>query len=97
MSVLPSYWPVKATTEPSGEDKGLASTPAALVKRVASPPERGTCHRSPANWKTILFWLKVGRLSRSGGASDPCPPSRITERRSIGSMLCLLQRGTQRR
>src|SRR4051794_1221069 len=34
-SVLPSYCPLKATIDPSGEKHGLDSTPAALVRRCA--------------------------------------------------------------
>src|SRR5450755_3369381 len=47
-STLPSYSPVKAIWEPSGENFGFVFTPAPAVIRLASPPSRGTLQRSPA-------------------------------------------------
>ena len=34
--------------DPSGEKRGFDSTPGCDVRRTASPPLRGTVHRSPA-------------------------------------------------
>ena len=47
-SVLPSYSPVKAIAEPSGEKWGSLSTPTPVVSRVARPPLRDTVQMSPA-------------------------------------------------
>src|SRR5271163_345312 len=47
-STLPSYSPVKAIWEPSGENFGFVFEPAPAVSRLASPPVRGTLQRSPA-------------------------------------------------
>src|SRR4030042_27421 len=47
-STLPSYSPVKAIREPSGEKTGLVSTPGPEVILWDAPPSRGTFQRSPA-------------------------------------------------
>ena len=39
---------------------GPVSFPTPFVSRVASPPSRGTVHRSPAYEKAICVWLTVG-------------------------------------
>ena len=66
-STLPSYSPVNATSEPSGEKYGSVSRPTPLVRRRASPPSRPTIQRSPANEKTTCVRLTVG-FCRSSGA-----------------------------
>src|SRR5262245_29444019 len=69
-SVLPSYCPVNAIIEPSGEKHGLVSMPALVVSRVASPPSRPTVHKSPPYTKAIWVLLTVG-LCSSSGAGPP--------------------------
>ncbi len=46
-STLPSYSPVNAMVLPSGEKAASVSMPVPPVSRVATPPCRGTLHRSP--------------------------------------------------
>src|SRR6184192_1835859 len=52
--------------EPSGENLGSVSTPTPEVRRLASPPERLTLQRSPANENTICVLLKAGFWNRYG-------------------------------
>jgi hypothetical protein len=59
-SVLPSYWALKAIDRPSGEKWGLVSDPWNVVRRRASPPERGTIQISLAYAKAISESLTVG-------------------------------------
>src|SRR5262249_30305406 len=87
-SVLPSYCPVKAIEEPSGEKQGFVSMPALVVSRVATPPSRPTVHRSPPYTKAIWVLLTVGFCSRSGeeGAGwKPAVPGSDEARKLAGA------------
>ncbi len=45
-SRLPSYSPVNAICDPSGENFGKYSVPGCVVNRLAIPPAAGATHRS---------------------------------------------------
>ena len=60
MSVLPSYWPVKAIQRPSGLKAASVSAPSELVRRIASPPSRAIFQRSLAWVKTMCVALTSG-------------------------------------
>jgi hypothetical protein len=63
--VFPATVAVKAICEPSGEKYGSISTVGVDVKRRATPPLRGTIHKSPAYSKAMESRLTVGcRSSR---------------------------------
>src|SRR5262249_18111577 len=68
-SWLPSYSPVNAMSDPSGENIGLVSIPTSVVRRRALPPFRSTIHRSPAYEKQICVALTVGSRRGSGGGA----------------------------
>ena len=53
-SVGPSYCAVKARSDPSGEIRGELSSPACVVRRVATPPDAETFHRSPSATNTMV-------------------------------------------
>src|SRR5438128_7437922 len=62
-SVLPSYWALKAISEPSGENAGFVSTPESLVNRRTFLPLRSATHKSPAYTNAMLLLLIAGWLS----------------------------------
>ena len=76
-STLPSYSPLKAISDPSGEKTGLFSAPAPTVSLLASPPSRPTLHRSPAYTKTMCvrlnvgFWDRINELALSSARQSP--------------------------
>ena len=83
-STLPSYSPVKAMSLPSGENTGSVSVPAPLVRRAASPPSRGTLHKSPAYAKTMWVLLRVGFCSSSGASAAPASAAVASARSTSG-------------
>ena len=83
-SVLPPYWPEKATHRPSALNAGSVSAPSELVSRVASPPSRPTIHRSLACTKTMLDALTSGcRRKRVPWASATAGGARAAMARSV--------------
>src|SRR5207253_5230695 len=63
-SVLPSYRPVKAIIDPSGENFGPASTPGCDVRRRTFVPSRLATQRSFAYAKAMWSLLTAGSVSR---------------------------------
>src|SRR5579859_1539153 len=63
-SVLPPIVALYAIWDPSGEKYGSVSSDGVEVNRRASPPARGTTHRSPPYSNATMSWLTVGWRSR---------------------------------
>src|SRR5712692_11060135 len=59
---------MNAISLPSGENAGCDTAPFPAVNRIASPPVRGTLHKSPAYTNVICDELSVGCCKSSGGA-----------------------------
>ena len=66
--MLPSYWALKAMWRPSGEKWGSVSWPWKVVSPMASPPARGTIHRSLAYANAMCVALMVGWRTRRVGS-----------------------------
>ena len=83
-SVLPPYWPEKATHRPSALNAGSVSAPSELVSRVASPPSRATSQRSLACTKTMCDPLTSGcRRKRVPWASATAGGVKVAAPKSV--------------